>query len=206
MTIHTFGSANAARRVRHSIAVIALMTTSLSAQTVLTWQQVEERFEAQNPILKAARANIDESRASEVTAYLRPNPTIGLTVDGVQVSPNGGVWQPLSGVVETPSFSYLHERQHKRELRRDSARGATAVAESTYSDQERGLIFELRSAFVGLLEAKAVLENARENLDYWDRELGVNRMRYKAGDLALVDLNRLEVQRVQFESDFETRR
>ena len=194
----------AAKRARGALLFIIILSGRLSAQTLLTWQQVEERFEAQNPTLKAGRANIDESRANEITAYLRPNPTVGLTVDGVQVSPNGGVWQPLSGVVETPSFSYLHERQRKRELRRDSARGATAVVESTYSDQERSLIFELRSAFVGVLEAKAVLENARENLDYWDRELGVNRMRFKAGDLALVDLNRLEVQRVQFESDFET--
>ena len=32
----------------------------------------------------------------------------------------------------------------------------------------------------------------------------MNRTRYKAGDLALADLNRLELQRVQFESDFET--
>jgi cobalt-zinc-cadmium efflux system outer membrane protein len=32
----------------------------------------------------------------------------------------------------------------------------------------------------------------------------VNRTRFKAGDLAQVDLNRLELQRVQFESDFET--
>jgi len=204
MTIHTVSSANAPRLVRQAIAVMALMATSLPAQTVLTWQQVKEKFEAQNPTLKAARASIEESRANEITAYLRPNPTVGLTVDGVQVSPNAGVWQPLSGVVETPSFSYLHERQHKRELRRDSARGSTAVAESTYSDQQRGLVFDLRNAFVQLLEAKAVLQNARENLDYWDRELDVNRTRYKAGDLALVDLNRLEVQRIQFESDFET--
>ena len=29
-------------------------------------------------------------------------------------------------------------------------------------------------------------------------------MRFNAGDLAQVDLNRLELQRVQFESDFET--
>jgi cobalt-zinc-cadmium efflux system outer membrane protein len=29
-------------------------------------------------------------------------------------------------------------------------------------------------------------------------------MRFKAGDLALADLNRLELQRIQFESDFET--
>jgi outer membrane protein, heavy metal efflux system len=54
------------------------------------------------------------------------------------------------------------------------------------------------------LQAKAVLQNARENLQYWDRELDVNRRRFNAGDLAQVDLNRLELQRVQFESDFET--
>jgi cobalt-zinc-cadmium efflux system outer membrane protein len=48
-----------------------------------------------------------------------------------------------------------------------------------------------------------VLQNARENLDYWDKELGVQRTRFRAGDLAQVDLNRLELQRVQFESDYE---
>ena len=32
----------------------------------------------------------------------------------------------------------------------------------------------------------------------------MNRTRFKAGDLAQVDLDRLELQRVQFESDFET--
>ena len=53
------------------------------------------------------------------------------------------------------------------------------------------------------LQAKAVLQNAKENLEYWDKELDVNRLRFKAGDLAQVDLNRLVLQRVQFESDFE---
>jgi cobalt-zinc-cadmium efflux system outer membrane protein len=93
---------------------------------------------------------------------------------------------------------------HKRELRRDAARQSTNVAESTYSDQERSLLFNLRGAFVQLLQAKAVLENAKQNLEYWDKELAINRRRYNAGDLALVDLNRLELQRVQFEADFET--
>ena len=115
-----------------------------------------------------------------------------------------GVYRPLSGVVETPGISYLHEREHKRELRRDQAKESTTIAESTYLDQERNLVFNLRNAFVQALQAKAVLQNARENLDYWDRELEVNRTRFKAGDIAQVDLNRLELQRVQFESDFET--
>jgi len=62
----------------------------------------------------------------------------------------------------------------------------------------------LRSAFVQTLQAKAVLANAQENLTYWDRELEVNRNRFDAGDMAQVDLNRLEVQRFQFESDLQT--
>jgi cobalt-zinc-cadmium efflux system outer membrane protein len=177
---------------------------SLSAQLALTWQQIKEKFEAGNPTLKAAQLNIDESRAAEITAYLRPNPDLTISADGFQVSRNLGVWRPFAGVVETPGVSYLHEREHKRELRRDQAKESTAIAESTYLDQERGLVFNLRSAFVQTLQAKAVLQNAKENLDYWDRELDINRKRFKAGDLAQVDLDRLDLQRVQFESDFET--
>jgi cobalt-zinc-cadmium efflux system outer membrane protein len=170
----------------------------------LTWQQIKAKFEANNPTLQAAQLGIEESRSAEITAYLRPNPDLTITADGFQITRNQGVWRPLNGVVETPGVSYLHERQHKRELRRDGARQSTAVAESNYSDQQRSLLFNLRSAFVQVLQAKAVLQNARENLEYWDRELGVNRRRFNAGDLALVDLNRLELQRVQFEADFET--
>jgi cobalt-zinc-cadmium efflux system outer membrane protein len=89
-------------------------------------------------------------------------------------------------------------------LRLEAAKKSTEVAASTYTDQERGLIFTLRSSFVQTLQAKAVMQNAKENLDYWDRELDVQRTRLKAGDLAQVDLDRLELQRVQFESDYET--
>src|SRR5579871_6290091 len=185
-------------------AVLAVECLAQNAPPALTWQQIKDKFEATNPTLKAAQLNIDESRAQEITAYLRPNPDFTLTADGVQIAPNHGVWQPFSGLVETPAFSYLHERNHKRELRRDQARQSTAVAQSTYQDQERSLLFNLRNGFVQVLQAKAVLQNAKENLEYWDRELDVNRTRFKAGDMALVDLNRLELQRVQFESDYES--
>jgi cobalt-zinc-cadmium efflux system outer membrane protein len=191
-------------RVQLGLLVMSGLTQNMLAQTAFTWQQIREKFEAANPTLKAAQDSIDESRAAEITAYLRPNPGFTLTADGVQVSRNLGVWRPFGGVVETPSLSYLHERRHKRELRREGAKKSTDIAASTYLDQERGLLFNLRSAFVQTLQAKAVLQNAKENLSYWDRELNVNRIRFKAGDLAQVDLNRLELQRVQFESDFET--
>ena len=174
------------------------------AQTPLTWQQIVEKFETTNPTMKANQLNIDESRAAEITAYLRPNPDFSQSADGFQVHSNSGEYRPFSGVVTTPGISYLHEREHKRELRRDQAKESTAIAETTYLDQARGLLFNLQTAFVNVLQAKAFLENAQNNLTYWDRELAVNRTRYEAGDLAQVDLSRLELQRVQFESDFET--
>jgi outer membrane protein, heavy metal efflux system len=191
------------RRTR-LILIPAILTAQLWGQNPLTWEQIKTRFEASNPTLRADRLNIDESRAEEITAYLRPNPDLSITADGFQVSRNGGVWRPLSGVVETPGISYLHEREHKRELRRDQAKENTAVAESTYLDQERNLVFNLRNAFVQALQAKAVLQNATDNLAYWDRELEISRTRFNAGDIAQLDLNRLELLRVQFESDFET--
>jgi cobalt-zinc-cadmium efflux system outer membrane protein len=186
------------------ILIAGLMPAGVVGQTAFTWQQIKDRFAARNPTLKAAQLNIDESRAAEITAYLRPNPDLTLSTDGTQLSRYQGVWRPFAGTQFGPGISYLHERQHKRELRRDQAKETTTITESTYLDQERGLVFNLRNAFVQTLQAKAVLQNAKQNLDYWDRELAVNRKRFSAGDLAQVDLNRLELQRVQFESDYET--
>jgi len=207
-TIRTIVRSGTARRVllRTCPASLAAgcVSTVLFAQTSLTWQQIKEKFEATNPSLKAAQLNIDESRAAEITPYLRPNPDWTIATDGTQISRFNGVWRPFAGTQVSKGISYLHERQHKRELRLEGAKKSTEIAASTYLDQERTLLFNLRNAFVQTLQAKVVLQNARENLDYWDWELDVNRTRYKAGDLALADLNRLELQRVQFESDFET--
>jgi cobalt-zinc-cadmium efflux system outer membrane protein len=186
------------------VLAAGLLPASAFAQTAFTWQQLVEKFQATNPTMKANQLNIDESRAAEITAYLRPNPDLGLAADGTQLTRHLGVYRPFSGTQISPSISYLHEREHKRELRRDQAKESTAITESTYQDQERGLLFNLKTAFVNVLQAKAVLQNAQENLAYWDRELAVNRTRFQAGDLAQVDLSRMELQRVQFESDFET--
>ena len=192
------------RIVWRAIVAAALLPGILRAQTTLTWEQIKAKFEAANPTLKANQVSIDESKAEEITAFLRPNPEVSLAADGTQITPLSGVWQPIKGTTITPGISYLFERQHKRGLRLESQKETTAITQSTYTDQERSLLFNLRSGFVQLLQAKAVLENARQNLDYWDRELGVNRTRFNAGDLSQADLNRLELQRVQFESDFET--
>jgi cobalt-zinc-cadmium efflux system outer membrane protein len=174
------------------------------AQQALTWDQVRTRFESTNPTLLADKLNIDESKAEEITAFLRPNPQFTLSADGTQIAPNQGVWKPFAGTFETPSLSYLHERQHKRELRRESQQKATLIAESTHADLERTLLFNLRSAFVSILQAKAVLQLATADLEYYDHVLDISRIRFQAGDIAQIDLDRLELQRVTYESDVQT--
>ena len=174
------------------------------AQQALTWEQVRNRFEASNPTLLADKLNIDESKAEEITAFLRPNPNFTLSADGTQIAPEKGVWRPFAGTFESPGISYLQERQHKRRLRLESAKKATLIAESSHADLERTLLFSLRGAFVSVLQAKAVLQLAKDNLAYYDHVLEISRNRFDAGDIAQIDLDRLELQRVQYESDVQT--
>lgn len=174
------------------------------AQKALTWDEVKMRFEADNPTLRAGQIGIDEAKANEITAYLRPNPNLALLSDQIDPFPFGPSHGPFAYWLPSATVSYLHERQHKRELRLESAKETTGITTSGQADLERGLLFSLRGAFVGTLQAKAILRVATDNLKYWDDVLKISRDRYAAGDIAQIDLERLELQRVQFESDLQT--
>ena len=182
-----------------------LLGTSLRIEAQsLTWDQVKARFETANPTLKADESNVDEMKAEEITADLRPNPQVGVSVDGNQIAPHDGTWAPFKGTDFVPSVSYLHEREHKRELRLESAREGTQISASEHEDLERSLLFNLRTAFVQTLEAKAIVALSHQELEYYDHIIDISRARFKAGDLAQIDLDRIELQRVQYEADLQT--
>jgi cobalt-zinc-cadmium efflux system outer membrane protein len=171
------------------------------AQAPMSWPDVEARFEATNPTLQADQLAVDEARASQITAFLRPNPTVSATLDQIGHNANG---RPFDDALPLVLVGYLHERQQKRELRRDSAQGATAIAVAGHADLDRNLIFTLRSAFVQVLQAKAFFALAQDNLTAYDQALTISRDRFQTGDIAQIDLDRLELQRVQYESDVQT--
>src|SRR5215831_687754 len=179
------------------------LSSTLFAQKTLTWEEAKREFEAANPTLRAGRVGIQESRADEITAYLRPNPDLTFLVD--QITPfSTNSYQPLSYSLPVLGGSYLIERRHKRDLRRESAQEATKIAVEELADTERNLLFDLRNAFVQALQQKAVLAVARESLNYYDSVLEVSLDRFQAGDIAQIDLTRLELQRVPFETDVQT--
>jgi cobalt-zinc-cadmium efflux system outer membrane protein len=186
-------------------AALLLLAPALAmGQQGLTWDQVKARFEAANPALKADGLGVDEMKAAETTAFLRPNPQFTAATDGTQIAPHSGVWQPLSGSQVQTNFSYLHERDRKRELRLESAREGTQISASQHADLERNLLFDLRAQFVQTLQAKAVLELAKADLAYYDNIIQISRDRFKAGDIARIDLDRIELLRVQYEAEIQT--
>jgi cobalt-zinc-cadmium efflux system outer membrane protein len=173
------------------------------AQKVMTWEEVRAEFEANNPTLQAGKLGIEESKADEISAYLRPNPNFTALLD--QIDPfTTNPSRPLALAQPVGSVSYLHERRHKRELRKESAEKATGIMEEDQADLERNLIFNLRTAFVQAMEGKALYELAKENLESYDKQLDVHRERFNVGNIAKVDLSRLELQRLQFLSDLQS--
>jgi len=171
------------------------------AQEPWTWEKVRERFETNNPTLRAGRLQVDEAKAGEITASLRPNPQLSVVLDQFTVfnpsvlSANNAQW--------TPTVTQLIERQSKRHLRYQSAELAARSSQSDTQDLERNLLFNLRDAFVRLLAAKSVLQFSTDNLSYFDKVIEVNRERFKAGDISNIDFERVELQRVQLESDYQ---
>jgi len=185
-------------------AVAGLLAQSAGEEHALSWQETQAMFRANNPALLAGKVMIDESRADEITAYLRPNPNLNLFLDQITPYSSTHGLRPIWQVYPSGSIDYLHEREHKRELRLTSARRETAISISTQADLERNLMFNLRDAFNRVLLAKSVLALARANMDYYDREIALNRDRFRVGAISRVDFQRVEIQRVQFESDLQT--
>jgi cobalt-zinc-cadmium efflux system outer membrane protein len=189
--------------IRVVLLVATLWLPEMVLAQALTWQHVRSQFEANNPSLHAADLTVDESRAQEITAFLRPNPTGTVGLDQFDpIAPNP--YRPLGYLLPLITTSYLHEREGKRDLRLESAQKGTEISASQRADLERNLIFSLRGAFVQALQAKAILEVAHDNLTYYDRLLSVSQDRLSAGDISQVDMQRLDLQRAQYESDVQT--
>jgi cobalt-zinc-cadmium efflux system outer membrane protein len=152
--------------------------------TSLTLARAMELALRGNPGLRAAGAMVDSTRAGEVTAALRPNPTLS------------------NGTVDfTGGLAWTFERGGKRQRRIDSARWATAGAESDLRDARRTMIAAVRAAFVQALLARGNLRAAEENLANFSRVEELNRMRLEKGEISGGDLLKIGLQKLQFATD-----
>jgi cobalt-zinc-cadmium efflux system outer membrane protein len=152
----------------------------------LTLTQALTLAEQQNPTLRAQAQSIESSRANEITAGLRPNPTF----QNDTTSATLGIYQQF-------------EIGGKRRSRLDGARLATSISRTDFADTQRTLVFNVRQAFVNALLARANLALARESLSSFQRVIDLNRVRLEKGALSGADFLKIELQMLQFQTDFE---
>ena len=176
--------------VRRFLVLVCVITGFLShegrAQQSFTWEQIRDKFLNTNPTLRAQAQGIESSRASEITASLRPNPTF----QNDTTSATLGIYQEF-------------EIAGKRRARMESARLAAAISRTDLEDARRTLVLNLRQAFVDALLAKSDLAFARENLANYRKVVDLNRLRLQQGDMSRADFLKVELQTLQFQNDMD---
>ena len=171
--------------------------------TRLTREEAVALALQRNQSLRAQRLTVDESRAGEVTAGLKPNPLFTSSNQDFPVFTPGQLTASnlANNQTYTESLSYLFERGGKRERRLQVARDATEMTARTVDDAERQVRLQVGQAFVGVLLAKATLEFARQDLKDFTEVVDLNRKRVAGGDLAEGDYLKIALQKLQFEQD-----
>ncbi len=127
------------------------------------------------------RINVDQSKAQEVTASLKPNPTFSTLVDTIPIFSPQTI--RFNTQIYSEGLSYTVEKGGKREKRVVVAKDNTEVAAQTVTDNERTLRFQVAQAFINVLLAKSVLVLAKDDLANFSQEVELNHARLVAGDL-----------------------
>ena len=169
------------------------------AAAPLTLEQVLDIARAKNPSLLSAEQHVDATRAAEITAALRQNPSF--TVSGADVTL--GANNPASPYSYAANVTRLFERGQKRRWRLDSARSTTDVTLSQYNDQVRQTVLQIRNAFTNMLIAREALRIAQDNLDSYGKTVELSKARLDAGDISKTDFERIDLQLAEFESDYD---
>lgn len=198
------------RRVTSGATVCLLLAGMTFAQspTLITLDQAIDLALTHNHALKANQTQILQNQAQEITANLRPNPS--LSADS-QFNP---FFHPndfsLDNLNENQQFDigigYLFERGGKRQHRLQAARDATAVTRAQVGDAERNLIFQVGQQFVSVLLAESTLQFANEDLKSFQQTADIGEAQFKAGFIGEGDYLKIKLQLLQFQTDVSSAR
>lgn len=173
------------------------------ASTRITLDQAISLALANSPSIKATRTQIDQSKAQEITANLRPNPVLSWDTQFIPIfNPGSFSTNTLDNLQQFDiGVGYLFERGRKRQNRLKAAQDQTAVTTSQVSDTERTLTFNVAQQFINALLANSNLQFAQEDLSSFQQTVNISEQRYKAGDISEGDFLKIKLQLLQFQTD-----
>jgi cobalt-zinc-cadmium efflux system outer membrane protein len=176
-----------------------------SAIRTLTVQEAVKEAVDKNLGLLAQRADLSIAQAAAITARLHPNPVLSggansLDWLGTGFNEENGAGPPEYSIrVDLP-----FERGGKREFRMELADDATRVAEAQFSDAVRRLKLDVTLACVDVLEAKAKLQLAEDNLKTFEQLVQLNQRRLTSGAIAPLEVTRSQVAMLQYRANVKS--
>src|SRR5579859_7622255 len=191
-----------------TLLLLAGATAGGQSTTLISLDQSINLALAHNHALQASRTQILQNQAQEITANLRPNPTLGLDTQFVPFfSPQDFSGDNLNNVQQFDvGLSYLFERGHKRQRRLQAARDTTAVTRAQVADAERTLAFNVGQQFVSVLLAESTLQFALQDLKSFQQTVDISEAQLKAGYIGEGDYLKIKLQLLQFQTDVSSAR
>ena len=176
--------------------------------TLISLDQAIDLALAHNHSIKATRTLIFQNQAQEITANLRPNPTLGADTQFVPVfNPQDFSGENLNEIQQFDiGIGYLFERGHKRQRRLQAARDQTDVTRAQVTDAERILAFNVGQQFVSALLAESTLQFALQDLQSFQQTVDIGEAEFKAGYIGEGDYLKIKLQLLQFQTDVSSAR
>ena len=170
--------------------------------TALTLSQAEALWQEHSRELHLAEAAAVGAAAEVRSAGQMPNPEVSLNT--LSISPwsgyGGGGWKDKKMDTQL-RLDQLIERGGKRELRVKGAEARLDAARFDVDDAARQQLGVLHYAYYNLRLAQEKLLLARETAVLYGRSADAGKLRQKAGDMAPVDLTRLQIDQARADSD-----
>jgi len=171
--------------------------TPVASRRSITISDAVAIFLRQNLQLVAARYDIDIADADKLTARLRPNPAISVGFSDI----------PLSRLsfVNPQTYSYgvsqTFELGGKRNKRIETANANSEVTRAEFEMVVWQATNDLKKKFYAVVLAQSLLNLAKENQKTFAEVIKDTAELVQAGEIAGLDLTRLEVEQLKFDTD-----
>ena len=177
------------------------ISKNAGGQAKITIDEAVDEAIRSNLSLLADRMSLPLAEATVITAELRPNPVLTLTTErldpGHKFFNNDAAGGPpeFSVRVDLPV-----ELGNKRQLRTETAGYGREIAETRLLDSVRKLKLDVALACIDVIEAKAKLALAVDNLRTLEELVRVNQTKVSSGFTPQQELTRSRVAMLQFRS------
>ncbi|WP_020473820.1 TolC family protein [Zavarzinella formosa] len=172
-----------------------------AAKGAMTMDQLINAALLADPKLRAGFEGINQANADALTASLRPNPELFTDAQLLPLTRPFTVTRQGGPPQQDVNLSYSIDwfLFGKRAAAMQAALLGVRVSESEYADRVRQRILEAATAYYDVLEGKALLELARQDVSNLKRVEAVTEKAIEIGGRPQVDLNRIRLDRLKSE-------